>query len=90
MRILQIHNAYKFAGGEDSVVDSEFQLLKDDEVSYQDLLENTNDIPYAMNNEGQLTYVGPQVRRYGLEPEEVLAEAESAAAIFVLVMVAVS
>lgn len=29
MRILQIHNAYKFAGGEDSVVDSEFQLLKD-------------------------------------------------------------
>lgn len=37
MRVLQIHNAYRYAGGEDSVVDSEFQLLREAGVQIRQL-----------------------------------------------------
>ena len=37
MRVLQIHNAYRYAGGEDSVVDSEFHLLREAGVQIRQL-----------------------------------------------------
>jgi len=37
---------------------------------YRALAEQTNDVPYSMDAEGILTYVGPQIRRYGWDPEE--------------------
>ncbi|WP_135609708.1 PAS domain-containing sensor histidine kinase [Methanococcoides sp. AM1] len=37
---------------------------------YQYLIENTNDIVYITNAEGIILYISPQIKRYGLDPEE--------------------
>jgi len=47
------------------------QALRESEEKYRALTEQMNDVPYSMNAEGTLTYVGPQIARYGLRPEEV-------------------
>jgi len=41
---------------------------------YRILIENTNDIIYSLDSEGNFTYLGPQARRYGFEPEEVISQ----------------
>ncbi len=41
------------------------------EIEYRHLAENTVDILYITNTDGVLQYVGPQVRRYGFEPEDI-------------------
>ncbi len=46
--------------------------LRESEQKYRALVENTNDIAYSMDAQGALTYLAPQVRRYGIEPEEAL------------------
>lgn len=49
------------------------QALKESEQKYRALIENTNDIAYHIDAQGVLIYLGPQVRRYGIEPEEALS-----------------
>lgn len=44
-------------------------ILRENE-RYRILIENTYDIVYSVDLEGKLTYIGPQVRRYGFNPEE--------------------
>jgi PAS domain S-box-containing protein len=39
---------------------------------YQNLVENTPDIIYSMNSEGQFTFVSNNVSRYGFTPEEMI------------------
>ena len=46
-------------------------LLRESKQKYRDLAEGTNDIVYSLDAEGMLTYVGPQVTRYGLLQEEI-------------------
>ncbi len=41
---------------------------------YRILIENTNDIVYSLDSEGNFTYIGPQVKQYGFEPEEVISQ----------------
>lgn len=48
------------------------RALAESERKYRYLVENTNDIPYTLDGEGRLTYVGPQVRQFGMEPGELL------------------
>mgnify|MGYP006281216229 CR=1 FL=1 len=38
------------------------------EKKFRNLLESTHDIPFRLETTGILSYVGPQVRRYGLDP----------------------
>jgi len=48
------------------------QALAESEKKYRLLVEKTTDIPYNMDQHGIINYVGPQVKRYGIEPENVL------------------
>jgi PAS domain S-box-containing protein len=48
------------------------ETLRESEQKYRALVENINDIAYLIDAQGKLTYLGPQVRRYGIEPEEAL------------------
>lgn len=43
--------------------------LAEAEARYRGLAENTMDILYAADTQGRITYVGPQVGRYGWKPE---------------------
>ncbi len=48
------------------------KALYESERKYQDLAESTSDIVYSMNAEGIISYLNPQIRRYGFEPEELI------------------
>ena len=50
------------------------QALRESEEKYRALAERMNDIPYSMNAQGMLTYIGPQVARYALSPEDVTSK----------------
>jgi len=41
---------------------------------YRILVENTHDIVYSIDTEGNLTYIGPQVGRYGFKPGELMSQ----------------
>ena len=43
MKILQIHNAYKFFGGESAVVENEKNLLSDNGYSVKQIIRDNND-----------------------------------------------
>ena len=43
--------------------------LRDSERMYRMLTENTRDVVYSMNAEGVIEFIGPQISRYGLDPE---------------------
>src|SRR4030042_1427904 len=49
------------------------EILEENE-RYRILIENTNDIVYSLDSEGNFTYIGPQVKQYGFEPEEVISQ----------------
>ena len=49
------------------------RVVREDAQKYRILTEETNDIPYSISAEGILTYVGPQVRLYGFQPEDLLS-----------------
>ncbi len=48
------------------------KALRDSEEKYRDLTENMYDIVYSIDINGNLTYISPQVKRYGFEPEDIL------------------
>jgi PAS domain S-box-containing protein len=49
------------------------QAMRESEQKYRMLVENTNDIAYSIDAEGSLMFLGPQVRRYGIDPEDVVS-----------------
>ncbi|MDD1716482.1 MAG: PAS domain S-box protein [Methanolinea sp.] len=49
------------------------QKSKESEEKFRRLTEKTNDLIYSMDLAGNLTYISPQVSRYGYTPEEILA-----------------
>ena len=50
------------------------QALREGEEKYRALAEKVNDIPYSMDAQGRFTYVGPQVARYGYDPQKMLGQ----------------
>jgi len=50
------------------------EALQESEEKYRHLIENTNDLVYAADAEGIITYIGPQATRYGFAPEEVVSK----------------
>lgn len=49
------------------------QKSRESEEKYRLLTEKTNDLIYSMDLSGNLTYISPQVLRYGYTSEEILA-----------------
>jgi len=50
------------------------EALRESEEKYRALVEDTNDIPYSLDSKGTVTYMGPQVSRYGFSPEEIVSK----------------
>lgn len=46
--------------------------LAESEQEYRALAENTRDIPFRLDREGILRYVGPQIKAYGLDPDQMI------------------
>ena len=46
--------------------------LRQSEENYRMLAESTKDAIYSTDAEGRITYIGPQVNRYGITPEEIV------------------
>lgn len=49
------------------------EALRISEAKYRTLAEDYVDIPYQMDADGTLTYVGPQVARYGFDPDDIVS-----------------
>jgi PAS domain S-box-containing protein len=47
--------------------------LTKSEQKYRALAEQTNDLPYSVDRQGTITYIGPQVHRYGFIPAELIS-----------------
>ena len=56
-----------------SAHESSMGVLEENE-RYRILIENTYDIVYSIDREGNLTYVSPQARRYGFDPDELMSQ----------------
>jgi PAS domain S-box-containing protein len=48
--------------------------LRVSEKRYQNLVKNSYDIVYSVTPDGTITFVGPQISRFGHEPEEIISE----------------
>jgi PAS domain S-box-containing protein len=49
------------------------EILKASEEKYKNLSENISDISYSSNQEGVITHISSQVKRYGYSPEELIS-----------------
>ncbi|MDD5418618.1 MAG: PAS domain S-box protein [Methanomicrobiaceae archaeon] len=47
--------------------------LPESEGRYRRLAESTEDVLYSADQDGIIMFIGPQVRRYGFEPEEIVS-----------------
>jgi len=50
------------------------EALKESEEKYRRLVVDSHDIVYSITSEGVFTFMGPQISRYGYEPEEVVGK----------------
>ena len=50
------------------------EALMESEERYRTLIEDSNDLAYAVDAEGIVIYIGAQVLRYGYTPEEVVSK----------------
>ncbi|MFP4558486.1 MAG: PAS domain S-box protein [Archaeoglobaceae archaeon] len=48
------------------------EKLKENEERYRQLVDNVSDIPYTLDIEGVITYIGPQVEQYGYKVQEIV------------------
>lgn len=48
------------------------EALRQSEEKHRRLVETARDLIYTMDLEGRLTYIGPQVTRFGYEPEQMV------------------
>jgi len=48
------------------------RALRESDAKYRMLVEGTNDVVYSAAADGVLTYISPQVSRYGWSPEELI------------------
>ncbi|PKK90329.1 MAG: hypothetical protein CVV64_10200 [Candidatus Wallbacteria bacterium HGW-Wallbacteria-1] len=71
--IISLYLAFRAAGYEirDSQITSR---LMANELKYRMLVENTQDIPYVVNCLGILTFIGPQILRFGFNAEEMIGK----------------
>jgi len=46
--------------------------LRESESKYRALAETIGDVPFSTDAEGRVTYLGPQVARYGFDPRELI------------------
>lgn len=46
--------------------------LAESEAEFRGLIENTLDIPYHVDSTGNCRYIGPQVRNYGFDPNDMV------------------
>ncbi len=49
------------------------EALRVSEEKYRALIENTNDVVYQVDRDGVFTYISPQVKSYGYNPEEMIS-----------------
>jgi len=50
------------------------EVIKENEAKYRRLIESTQDIIYETDDKGILTFIGPQVRKYGFEPGDLAGQ----------------
>jgi PAS domain S-box-containing protein len=48
--------------------------LKESEKKYRFLVENQNDIAFSIDIYGKISFMGPQIKRYGLDPSEMIGQ----------------
>lgn len=48
------------------------KALSKSEAQYRRIVEGTNDIPYSITSQGVITFIGPQIKNYGLEPDDMI------------------
>ncbi len=58
----------------DLVVFRDIRKRKEIEKKYKNLIENTNDIIYSMTPDGTITYISPQIEKYGYKTEEIMGK----------------
>jgi PAS domain S-box-containing protein len=50
------------------------QTLRESELMYRTLVENSCDVVYSITPDGIITFVSPQMRHFGYSPEEVISK----------------
>ncbi len=50
------------------------EALRVSEEKYQNLVENSYDIAYSVTPDGIMTFIGPQIDRFGYEPEDLISK----------------
>jgi len=48
--------------------------IRQGEEKYKTLLENTRDIPFTIDPQGNFQIIGPQILNYGLDPQQLIGE----------------
>ena len=50
------------------------KALAESQEKYRDLVENINDVPYIISNEGLFTYVSPMISQFGLSAPDLIGK----------------